>query len=265
MSIETKIDVPVMADVVAKGETPEYLYWVGCAGAFDDRYQKVARAFAKILNHLGVTYAVLGKEESCTGDAAKRAGNEMLFQMQAMQNIEILNGYEVKKIICTCPHCYNTLKNEYPELGGNYDVINYTVFLDEMIRTGKLDLENNPFKGETITYHDPCYLGRGNDIYDAPRNVVKAVFGEVKEMKRARSFALCCGAGGAQMFKEAEKGDKEVNIERTEEVIATNADKVASACPFCMTMLTDGIKLKNQEGNLQNLDVAEIIEKALEL
>ncbi len=265
MSIETKIDVPVMADVVAKGETPEYLYWVGCAGAFDDRYQKVARAFAKILNHLGVTYAVLGKEESCTGDAAKRAGNEMLFQMQAMQNIETLNGYEVKKIICTCPHCYNTLKNEYPELGGNYDVINYTVFLDEMIRTGKLDLANNPFKGETITYHDPCYLGRGNNIYDAPRNVVKAVFGEVKEMKRARSFALCCGAGGAQMFKEAEKGDKEVNIERTEEVIATNADKVASACPFCMTMLTDGIKLKNQEENLQNLDVAEIIEKALEL
>ncbi|MDM8161919.1 (Fe-S)-binding protein [Labilibaculum sp. K2S] len=265
MTIETKIDVPVMADVTAKGEKPEYLYWVGCAGAFDDRYQKVARAFAKILNHLGVSYAVLGKEESCTGDAAKRAGNEMLFQMQAMQNIEILNGYEVKKIICTCPHCYNTLKNEYPDLGGNYEVINYAVFLDEMIRTGKLKLENNPFKGETITYHDPCYLGRGNGIYDAPRNVVKAVFGEVKEMKRARSYGLCCGAGGAQMFKEAEKGDKEVNIERTEEIIERKVDKVASACPFCMTMLTDGIKLKNKEAELQNLDIAEIIEKALNL
>ncbi|WP_372751355.1 (Fe-S)-binding protein [Labilibaculum sp.] len=265
MTIETKINVPVMADVFAKGEQPEYLYWVGCAGAFDDRYQKVARAFAKILNHLKVSYAVLGTEESCTGDAAKRAGNEMLFQMLAMQNIEILNGYKVKKIICTCPHCYNTLKNEYPDLGGNYEVINYTVFLDEMIRTGKLQLGNNPFKGESITYHDPCYLGRGNGIYDAPRNVVKAVFGEVKEMKRARSFAFCCGAGGAQMFKEAEKGDKEVNIERTEELIDTKVDKVASACPFCMTMLTDGIKLKNIENEVQNLDVAEIIEKALGL
>ncbi|WP_461637872.1 (Fe-S)-binding protein [Labilibaculum euxinus] len=265
MTIETKIDVPVMADVTAKGEKPEYLYWVGCAGAFDDRYQKVARAFAKILNHLGVSYAVLGKEESCTGDAAKRAGNEMLFQMQAIQNIEVLNGYEVKKIICTCPHCYNTLKNEYPDLGGSYEVINYTVFLDEMIRTGNLKLENNPFKGESITYHDPCYLGRGNGIYDAPRNVVKAVFGEVKEMKRARSYGLCCGAGGAQMFKEAEKGNKEVNIERTEEIIERKVGKVASACPFCMTMLTDGIKLKNKEAELQNIDIAEIIEKALNL
>lgn len=265
MTKETKLHVPVMADLFAKGEQAEYLYWVGCAGAFDDRYQKVARAFAKILNHLEVSYAVLGKEESCTGDVAKRAGNEMLFQMQALQNIEVLNSYEVKKIICTCPHCYNTLKNEYPDLGGNYEVINYTVFLEEMIQNGKLKLENNPFKGETITYHDPCYLGRGNKIYDAPRNVVKAVFGEVKEMKRTKSYSLCCGAGGAQMFKEAEKGNKEVNIERTEEIIEREVDKVASACPFCMTMLTDGIKLKNKENELQNLDVAEIVEKALEL
>jgi len=260
-----KIHVPIMADLAAKGEKPEYLYWVGCAGAFDDRYQKVARAFAKILNHLTISYAVLGTEESCTGDAAKRAGNEMLFQMQAMQNIEVLNGYEVKKIICTCPHCYNTLKNEYPDLGGNYQVINYAEFLEDKIQSNELVLTNNPFQGESITYHDPCYLGRGNKVYDAPRNVIKAVFGDVKEMKRSRSFGFCCGAGGAQMFKEAEKGDKEVNIDRTEEVIACKVDKVASACPFCMTMLTDGLKFKEKEQTIQNLDVAEIIEKALNL
>jgi Fe-S oxidoreductase len=265
MKKTTKIDVPVMADLAAKGEKPEYLFWVGCAGAFDDRYKKVARAFAKILNYLNVSYAVLGQEESCTGDPAKRAGNEMLFQMQAMQNIEILNAYEVKKIICTCPHCYNILKNEYPALGGKYEVINYTLYLEEQIRNGNLMLDGNPFKGQSITYHDPCYLGRGNKIYDAPRNVIAAVFGEVKEMRRSRSFGLCCGAGGAQMFKEAEKGEKEVYMERTEEVLDRKVDKVATACPFCMTMLTDGIKYKNKESELENLDVAEIVEKALEL
>ena len=263
--MENELKVPTMAELFAAGQQPEVLFWVGCAGSFDDRAKKITKAFVKILNKANVSFAVLGTEESCTGDPAKRAGNEFLFQMQAVTNIEVLNAYEVKKVVTACPHCFNTLKNEYPDLGGNYEVINYTVFLDEMIRTGKLKLENNPFKGESITYHDPCYLGRGNGIYDAPRNVVKAVFGEVKEMKRARSYGLCCGAGGAQMFKEAEKGNKEVNIERTEEIIERKVDKVASACPFCMTMLTDGIKLKNKEAELQNLDIAEIIGKALNL
>ncbi|RXQ95660.1 (Fe-S)-binding protein [Ancylomarina salipaludis] len=265
MTTDTKIDIPVMADLAAEGKQVDYLYWVGCAGAYDLRYQKVARSFAKILNHLKVNYAVLGTEESCTGDAAKRAGNEMLFQMQAMQNIEILNAYGIKKIICTCPHCYNTLKNEYPDLGGHYELINYTEFLDEQIKLGNLKLDSNPFLNESITYHDPCYLGRGNKIYDAPRNIVKAVYGEVKEMKRCKSSALCCGAGGAQMFKDAEKGDKEVNIERIEDVLEQKVDKLATACPFCMTMLTDGIKFKNKEDEVENLDLAEIVAQALGL
>jgi Fe-S oxidoreductase len=260
-----KIQVPVMADLAARGEKPEFLFWVGCAGAFDDRYKKVAAAFAKILTYLNVSYAVLGKEESCTGDPARRAGNEMLFQMQALQNIEIFKLYDVKKIITICPHCYNIFKNEYPDLGGKYEVISYIDFLEKQIESGKLKPDFNRFKNIKITYHDPCYLGRANDIYESPRRILKSITSEFIEMERNRSFALCCGAGGGQMFKEAEKGNKEIFIERIEDALKTNASIVATACPFCMTMMTDGIKYKNKEEEVKNYDIAELIVMSLDL
>jgi len=260
-----KIEVPVMADLYARGIKPDYLFWVGCAGAFDDRYKKVARAFAKILNHLKINYAVLGTEESCTGDPARRAGNEMVFQMQALTNIEVLNGYEVKSIITICPHCYNIFKNEYPALGGNYNVINYTQFLKQQIDSGNLKISSAIFADKSVTYHDPCYLGRCNNIYDPPREVLNTIPSTKVEMKRNKSFALCCGAGGGQMFKEAEKGDKEVFIERIEDVLETGADIIATACPFCMTMLTDGIKYKNKEEEVKNYDIAELVALSLNL
>ncbi len=254
-----KIEVPVMADLFAKGEKPEFLFWVGCAGAFDDRYKKVVRAFAKILTHLNVSYAVLGKEETCTGDPARRAGNEMLYQMQAMQVIEILKMYEVAKIITICPHCYNIFKNEYPDLGGNFEVISYVHFLDTMIIEGKLKLDISKFADTKITFHDPCYLGRANNIYDEPRSILKSLTKNLVEMERSKSFALCCGAGGGQMFKEAEKGDKEVFLERTEDALKTDAKIIATSCPFCMTMMTDGLKYKNKEEEIKNYDIAELI------
>jgi Fe-S oxidoreductase len=260
-----KIDVPVMSDLFARGEKPEYLFWVGCAGAFDDRYKKVVRAFTKILTYLNISYAVLGKEETCTGDPARRAGNEMLYQMQALQVIEIFRMYDVKKIVTICPHCYNIFKNEYPDLGGNYEIINYLQFLDKYIKDGKLKLDNKSFKNIQVTYHDPCYLGRANEIYDEPRSILNSLTGNFVEMHRNKSFALCCGAGGAQMFKEAEKGDKEVFIERTEDALKTNAKVIATACPFCMTMMTDGLKYKNKEEEIRNLDIAELIAQSLEL
>lgn len=265
MTMNTKnIEVPVMADLFAKGEKPEYLFWVGCAGAFDDRYKKVARAFAKILTHLNISFACLGKEETCNGDPARRAGNEMLFQMQALTLIETFNLYEVKKIITICPHCYNIFHNEYPDLGGNYEVINYTQFLNDHIQSGKLKVNPDVFKKNKITYHDPCYLGRANNIFDEPRKVISAV-ASLHEMKRNKSFALCCGAGGGQMFKEAEKGEKEIFIERTEDVLETGSDIIATACPFCMTMMTDGLKYKNKEEEIRNLDIAELVVEALNL
>jgi heterodisulfide reductase subunit D len=260
-----KIEVPVMADLLAKGEKPEYLFWVGCAGAFDDRYKKVVRAFVKILHYLNVSYAVLGKEETCTGDPARRAGNEMLYQMQALQVIEILKNYEVKKIITICPHCFNIFKNEYPDLGGQYEVINYLQFLNRFIEEGKLKIEHESLGNISVTYHDPCYLGRANDIYEEPRQILKKLTGNVIEMHRNKSFALCCGAGGGQMFKEAEKGDKEVFIERTEDALKTEAKVIATACPFCMTMLTDGLKYKNREEDIKNLDIAELIAQSLKI
>ncbi len=260
-----KLEIPIMADLYAKGEKPEYLFWVGCAGAFDDRYKKVARAFAKILAHLKVSYAVLGKEETCTGDPARRAGNEMLYQMQALQNIELFKSYEIKKIITICPHCFNIFKNEYPDLGGKYEVINYLQFLEKCIEEGKLKIDPVALENVQITYHDPCYLGRANDIYKEPRAILKSLTTNFVEMGRNKSFALCCGAGGAQMFKEAEKGDKEVFIERIEDALKTEAKVVATACPFCMTMMTDGLKYKNKEDEVKNYDIAELIVQTLDL
>lgn len=252
--------VNTMADMMMNGETPEILFWVGCAGSFDQRAQKITKAFATILNKTGIKYAILGKEEACTGDPARRAGNEFLFQMMAYQNIQILNGYGIKKIVTTCPHCFNTLKNEYPELGGHYEVIHHTTLLQQLIDEGRIRLkEGGSFKGKKIAYHDSCYLGRANDIYEAPRKVLEALDAELVEMKRCRSKGLCCGAGGAQMFKEDEPGTKRINIERTEDALATGASVIASACPFCNTMMTDGVKNKEKEQEVAVLDIAELI------
>ncbi len=259
------LEIPIIADLFGQGEKPEYLFWVGCAGAFDDRYKKVVRAFAGILTHLKVSFAILGKEETCTGDSARRAGNEMLYQMQAMQVISILKSYDVKKILTTCPHCFNIFRNEYPDLGGNFEVYNYLQFLKEKIDAGGLKINSSLFGNVEITYHDPCYLGRANDIYEEPRFILDKITGNVTEMQRNRSFALCCGAGGAQMFKEAEKGNKEIFIERTEDALKTGASVIATACPFCMTMMTDGLKYKNKEGEIKNLDIAELVAQALRL
>lgn len=258
------MQVPTMADMMASGESPEVLFWVGCAGSFDQRAQKITKAFAHILTVVGVKFAILGKEEMCTGDPVRRAGNEFMFQMMAYQNIQILNGYGIKKIVTTCPHCFNTLKNEYPQLGGSYEVIHHASFLQQLIDEGKIRLkEEGVFKGKKITYHDSCYLGRANNIYEAPRKVLEALDSELVEMKRCRSNGLCCGAGGAQMFKEEEKGNTRVNWERTDEAINTGASVIAAACPFCNTMMTDGIKTKEKEDNIQVLDIAEMIAASL--
>lgn len=258
------MQVPTMAELMASGEQPEILFWVGCAGSFDQRAQKITKAFVHILNTVGVRFAILGKEEMCTGDPVRRAGNEFMFQMMAYQNIQILNGYGIKKIVTTCPHCFNTLKNEYPELGGNYEVIHHATYLQELIDTGKVRVKDGgSYKGKKITFHDSCYLGRANHIYEAPRKVLEALDAELVEMKRCRSNGLCCGAGGAQMFKEEEKGTTRVNWERTEEAIKTGATVVASACPFCNTMMTDGIKNKEKEDSMQVLDIAELIASSL--
>jgi len=257
------MQIRTMAEMAAQGETPEVLFWVGCAGSYDDRYKRVTLAFAKILDAVGIKFAVLGTEETCTGDPARRAGNEFLFQMQAMNNIQVLNGYGIKKIVTACPHCFNTLKNEYPELGGNYEVIHHSSFLQQLINDGKIKLQGGgSFQGERITYHDSCYLGRANQIYEAPREVLLALDADLVEMKRSRSKGLCCGAGGAQMFKEPEKGKKDVNIERAEEALGTGASTIAVACPFCMTMMSDGIKNKEKEAEVKVKDLAELIAEA---
>jgi Fe-S oxidoreductase len=258
------MNVKTMAEWAAEGAAPEVLFWVGCAGSFDQRAQKVTRAFAQILEAAGISYGILGAEEMCTGDPARRAGNEFLFQMMAFQNIQVLNGYGVKKIVTTCPHCFNTLKNEYPDLGGHYEVIHHTTLLQQLINEGKLKLkEGGSFKGKRITYHDSCYLGRTNNIYEAPRAVLEALDAELVEMKRCRSNGLCCGAGGAQMFKEEEKGDTRVNWERSQEALATGASVIAAACPFCNTMMTDGVKKNEKEEQVQVLDVAELVAQSL--
>ena len=259
------VKVSTLAECMAEGRSPEILFWVGCAGSFDERAKKITKAFVKILHNAGVDFAVLGAEESCSGDPAKRAGNEFLFQMQAMTNIEVMNAYEVKKIVTTCPHCFNTLKNEYPELGGKYEVIHHTQLLRDLLDDGRMTIAEGTFKGKRITYHDPCYLGRANNIYEAPRELIKKLDAELVEMKSCKSRGLCCGAGGAQMFKEPEKGDKDINIERTEQALETKPDIIAAGCPFCNTMLSDGVKNKEKEDSLPVLDLAEMIATAKDL
>jgi Fe-S oxidoreductase len=257
--------VPTMAEMAANGEIPDILFWVGCAGSYDQRAQKITKAFATILHKVGIRYAILGKEELCTGDPARRAGNEFMFQMMAYQNIQVLNGYGIKKIVTACPHCFNTLKNEYPELGGNYEVIHHASFIQQLIDEGKIIMkEQGDFKGKKITYHDSCYLGRANNIYEAPRKVLEALDTELVEMKRCKSNGLCCGAGGAQMFKEEEKGATRVNFERSNEAIQTGASIIAAACPFCNTMLTDGVKNSNKEEEVEVFDIAELIAQSIQ-
>lgn len=256
--------IPRMAEMMASGEKPEVLFWVGCAGSYDQRAQRISQAFALILQKIGVSFAILGKEEMCTGDPVRRAGNEFLFQMMAYQNIQILNGYNITRIVTTCPHCFNTFANEYPELGGNYEVLHHSVYLQQLIDAGKIRMaENGPFKGKKISYHDSCYLGRANNIYEAPRQVLEKLDAELVEMKRCRTNGLCCGAGGAQMFKEEEKGNTRINFARTEEALETGASVIASACPFCNTMLTDGVKNKEKEQEVKVMDIAELIAASL--
>ncbi|MFV0238068.1 MAG: (Fe-S)-binding protein [Flavobacteriales bacterium] len=259
------LNVPTMAECMAQGKSPKVLFWVGCAGSFDDRAKKITKAFVKILNKAQVEFAVLGTEEGCTGDPAKRAGNEFLFQMQAMMNIEVMNAYEVKKIVTACPHCFNTLKNEYPSLGGKYEVMHHTQFINTLFNEGRLKVAGGSFKGKRIVFHDPCYLGRANDEYEAPRALIQKLDAELVEMKRCKSKGLCCGAGGAQMFKEPEKGDKDINIERTEEALEQKPAIIATGCPFCNTMITDGVKNKEEEKKVAVLDLAELISTAEDL
>ena len=258
------MEIPILSELKSKGEEPEVIFWVGCAGSFDERAKKVTKSFIKILNNANVSYAILGNEESCTGDPAKRSGNEFIFQMQAINNIETLNGYKVKKIVTTCPHCFNTLKNEYPELGGSYQVIHNTEFINMLIRENRIKISGGNFKGKKITYHDSCYLGRANKIYEAPRNLIKELDLDLVEMKNSRSKGLCCGAGGAQMFKEPEKGHKDVNILRTEEALDTGSDVIAVACPFCNIMMSDGVKALDENKKTIVLDIAELVSQAEE-
>lgn len=259
------MQVKTMADFLAEGKQADILFWVGCAGSFDQRAQRVTKAFTKILHKVGVNFAILGKEESCTGDPARRAGNEFLFQMMAYNNIAVLNNYNIKRIVTTCPHCFNVLKNEYPVLGGQYEVIHHTTFLQNLIDDGKIVMkEEGSFKGKKITYHDSCYLGRANDIYEAPRKVLEALDAELIEMKSCKSKGLCCGAGGAQMFKEEEAGNTRVNFKRSQQAIETGASIIASNCPFCTTMLQDGVKNEEAEDSVQVLDIAEMIAASLQ-
>ena len=258
------MNIPTVADLAAQGKSPEILFWVGCAGSYDDRYKRVTISIAKVLNSVGLNYAVLGDEETCTGDPARRAGNEFLFQMQALSNIQVLNGYGIKKIVTACPHCFNTIKNEYPALGGEYEVIHHSQLVQSLISEGKLKLEGGgEFKGKKITFHDSCYLGRANNIYEAPRSLIENLDADLVEMKRSRKNGFCCGAGGAQMFKEAEPGNKEVNIERTEEALGTKASVIATSCPFCMTMMSDGVKQKEPKEKVEVFDVVELVQQSI--
>ena len=258
------MEIPILSELKLKGIEPEVIFWVGCAGSFDDRAKKVTKSFVKILNNANVSYAVLGNEESCSGDPAKRSGNEFIYQMQAISNIEVLNSYNVKKIVTTCPHCFNTLKNEYPSLGGSYEVMHHSEFINTLLRENRIKISGGSFKGKKITYHDSCYLGRANKIYEAPRDIIKELDIDLVEMKNAKSNGLCCGAGGAQMFKEPEKGDKDVNILRTEEALETGSNIIAVACPFCNIMMSDGVKELDKNKGTLVLDIAQLVAKAEE-
>ena len=257
------MNIPTLKELNEKGIEPEILFWVGCAGSFDDRAKKITKSFVRLLNKAEVSFGVLGTEESCTGDPAKRAGNEFLFQMQAVSNIEVLNTYNIKKIVTTCPHCFNTIKNEYPSLGGSYDVIHHTQLLDQLIKDGRIKVEKDLYKGKKITFHDPCYLGRANKEYTAPRSLINSVKADLKEMKSCKEKALCCGAGGAQMFKESEQGNQEINIKRTKQAINTNAKIIAAGCPFCNTILSDGIKSESENIDVKVMDISEIIDDSI--
>ena len=251
------LQVKTMAEFMAEGKEAELLFWVGSAGSFDDRAKKITKAFVQIMNKAEINFGVLGTEESSSGDAAKRAGNEFLFQMQAMTNIEVMNAYNVKRIVTTCPHSYNTIKNEYPSLGGNYTIQHHTEFISTLITEGKLNITDD-LNGKQIVYHDPCYLGRANGVYDDPRTLIRSLGADLVEMKRSKSRSFCCGAGGAQMFKDSERGDKEINVDRTEEALTLKPDIIATGCPFCNTMMTDGVKAVN-EGSAEVMDIAELI------
>ena len=257
--------VPILSDEIAAGRQPEILFWVGCAGSFDQRAQSITKAFVHILNKVGIRYAILGSEEMCTGDPARRAGNEFMFQMMAYQNIQLLNQYEVRKIVTACPHCFNTLKNEYPELGGTYEVVHHTQFLKELLDSDRLRIQGGTYKGKRITFHDPCYLGRANTIYEAPRDLIQKLDAALVEMKRSKANGLCCGAGGAQMFKEPESGNKDINIERTDDALEVQPQVIATGCPFCNTMLTDGVKHHEKETEIKVMDIAELIATAEDL
>ena len=251
-----------IAEYQAEGKSPEIVFWVGCAGSFDARAQKITRAFCDILHQAGVEFAILGQDEKCTGDPARRAGNEFLFQMTAMMNIETLNMYGVEKIVTACPHCFNIIKNEYPELGGNYEVVHHTQLLNEMLKSGRLKIKGGgDFKGKKITYHDSCYLGRANGEYEAPRELLEALDIELVEMKRSKKNGLCCGAGGAQMWKEDEPGDKRINVERVEEALGTGAETIAANCPFCITMLSDGMTATDSKTMVY--DLSELIVQSI--
>ena len=256
------MNVPTMAEVFAQGKKPEVLFWVGSAGSYDDRAKKITKSFVKILHQANVDFAVLGTEESSTGDEAKRTGNEFLFQMQAMMNIEVLNGYEVKTIVTCDPHSFNTLKNEYRSLGGNYKVYHHTQYISKLVSDGRLEIKNENLKDKRLTYHDPCYLGRANDVYETPRELIRRLGVKTTEMKRHKSTALCCGAGGSQMFKEPEQGQMDINILRTEDALETKPEIIATGCPFCNTMMTDGIKFKLKEEQVVVKDIAELIAEA---
>ena len=254
--------IKVMSEMAAENLKPEILFWVGCAGSYDARAQRVTKALSTILQNVGIDFAILGTEESCTGDPARRAGNEFVFQMTANQNVQTMNMYDVKKIVTACPHCFNTIKNEYPALGGHYDVVHHTQLISTLIEEGRLTIEGGEYKGKKITYHDSCYLGRVNGEYEAPRRAIEALDGDLTELKRSRANGLCCGAGGAQMFKENEPGDKRINTERAEEVLSSGADIVAANCPFCITMISDGITAKEKQDDVMVFDISELIVNA---
>jgi Fe-S oxidoreductase len=261
MSIEFKI--PILAEMAAEGKQPQYLFWVGCAGSYDARAQKITRAFCQILEAADISYAILGDEEGCTGDPARRSGNEFLFQMLAQSNIETLNAYQVTKIVTTCPHCFNTIKNEYPELGGHFEVIHHTQLINELLEQDKLKLDKDgQFNSKKITYHDSCYMGRINNIYKEPRKILKHLGLNVVEMKEKKCKGLCCGAGGAQMFKEEEQGETRVNEKRAQQAIETKADIIAVNCPFCTTMMEDGLKTYEKQDEFMVMDLAELVVKS---